>query len=92
MRVMLAALVLAACGTVEQRPPEVRTNTITVEIPIAVPCFTENQKPVLVADIIVDPETATTEQLIAAKLANALALEAYTEAVDRLFLQCSTKG
>lgn len=85
----LSVAILTSCAPLEQRPPEVRTQTITVQIPIATPCFTEDQRPILPLDTPVDPDTATTEQLVAAKLADAIAREIYAAKVDALFTACS---
>lgn len=86
---LLVALVLgiAGCAPIEQRPPEIRTTTVVAQTPIEKPCFQESDRPVLVITKV-DPETATTEQLAAAELANATALADYAAAVDRLFTQC----
>lgn len=86
------ALTIGGCATDGVIPPEVRTTTVQVQVPVAVPCFTEDQRPVLPPPTPIDPETATTEQLAAAELADATAMADYAAQVDRLFLQCSSKG
>lgn len=85
----LLVLTCCACGTVEQRPAEVRTNTVTISVPVAVPCFVESDRPVMPTPTPIDPETASTEQLAAAELADALALADFAKTVDALFTQCS---
>lgn len=84
--------VLAACAPIETKPPEQRTQVVKAETPIAAPCFTEAERPVLAPPTPVDPETATTEQLAAAELADAEALRDYSRAVDALFIRCLQKG
>jgi hypothetical protein len=86
--VFLLVLLLCGCAPLPVIPPEVRTTTVLVPTPIAAPCFTEAERPVLAPDTVVDPATATTEQLAAAELANAEALRDYSRAVDALFIKC----
>lgn len=89
------ALLVVGCATVPTTPPlppEVRTQTVQVQVPVPVPCFTDADRPTPPKSTPIDPETATTEQLAAAELADALAWRAFADAVDALFLQCSTKG
>ena len=88
----LLALLLTACAPLPTVPPEVRTQTVQVQVPISVPCFTDDQRPIAPKPTPIDPETATTEQLAAAELADAEAWRDYTRAVDALFIQCSSKG
>jgi hypothetical protein len=91
--VAIACLALVACAEVPTPPPEIRTQTVTVQVPVPVPCFTEADRPKLPEPTRIDPETATTEQLAAAELADAIALQRYTDAVDRLFIACQqSKG
>jgi hypothetical protein len=87
----VAAIALAGCAAMPAAPPEVRTTTVQVQVPVPVPCFTEDQRPILPTPTPIDPVTATTEQLAAAELADAVAMQQYTDAVDRLFILC-TKG
>lgn len=89
---VIFAPVLAACAPLQTLPPEQRTTVVTADRPIAVPCFTEDQRPVLPAATPIDPETASTEQLAAAELADAVALQDYARAVDALFTVCQQKG
>lgn len=88
----LTVFIIAACAPLQTLPPEVRTTTVQVQVPVPVPCFTEDQRPVLPTATPIDPETATTEQLAAAELADAIALADYAAQVDRLFIACSSKG
>lgn len=88
-RLLPLVLALAGCATAPPpRPPEVRIPTQTVYVPTPVPCFTEDQRPRLPMPTPINPETATTEQLAAAELADSLALLDYSERVDKLFLLC----
>jgi len=89
---VIIAAILSACAPLPTVPPEVRTTTVQVPVPVPVPCFTDAERPVLAPEIVADPETATTEQLAAAELGNAEALRDYTNKVDALFIQCSSKG
>ena len=89
--IAIIASALAACGTVEQRPPEVRTQTVEVKIPVIVPCFTEAERPVLPTPTPINLDTATVDQMAAALAADNLADELYAKAVDALFIRC-TKG
>jgi hypothetical protein len=88
----LVGLLLSGCAAQSTIPPEIRTTTNTVQVPVPVPCFTDDQRPIAPVATPIDPETATTEQLAAAELADAEAWRDYTRAVDALFLQCSSKG
>lgn len=88
----LLALLLMACAPLPVAQPEVRTTTVQVQVPVPVPCFTDDQRPIPPKPTPIDPETATTEQLAAAELADAEAWRDYTRAVDALFVQCSSKG
>lgn len=88
----LLALLLTACAPLPTVQPEVRTTTVQVPVPVAVPCFTDDQRPIAPKPTPIDPETATTEQLAAAELADAEAWRIYTSDVDRLFEVCSRKG
>ncbi|MGH7605392.1 MAG: hypothetical protein ACRENK_15530 [Gemmatimonadaceae bacterium] len=86
-------LVMLGCTTLDGPiAPEVRTTTVQVKVPVAVPCFTEAERPVLPPSTPIDPETASTEQLAAAELADAVALADYAAAVDKLFTACTQKG
>lgn len=92
MLLMGLAIMLSGCAPISTIPPEIRTTTNTVQVPVPVPCFTDDQRPIAPVATPIDPETATTEQLAAAELADAEAWRDYTRAVDALFLQCSSKG
>jgi hypothetical protein len=92
VKAILLALVLGGCATLGDQTPEVRTNTVTVNVPVPVPCFTEAERPKFPTPTPVNVDTATTEQLAAAELADAMAMDDYTRQVDALFLQCSSKG
>jgi hypothetical protein len=85
-------LLLTGCAAQSTIPPEVRTTTVQVQVPVPVPCFTDDQRPIEPKPTPIDPETATTEQLAAAELADAEAWRDYTRSVDALFMQCSSKG
>jgi hypothetical protein len=85
-----ATLLLASCAVqpVEQRPPEVRTQTVEVKVPVPVPCFTEAERPVMAPPTPIDLATATVDQMAAAIAADDLADQVYTRAVDALFILC----
>lgn len=83
---------LAGCAPLSTIPPEQRTTVVQASVPLPVPCFTEDQRPVAPVPTPIDPETATTEQLAAAELADAIALADYAAQVDRLFIACTSKG
>lgn len=91
LALIMGLFVLGGCAVVPQKPlePEVRIQLVPAPYPQPVPCFTEDQRPILAPETPVDPETATFEQLLAARLADALALLDYRDAIDRLFLQCT---
>jgi hypothetical protein len=80
---------LAACGTVEQRPPEQRVQTVEVRVPVPVPCFTEAERPVQPAPTPIDLDNATPSQKAAALAADSLADQLFMDAVEGLFLRCS---
>jgi len=90
--VFVLVLLLCGCATDSQIQPEVRTTTVIQKVPVPVPCFTDDQRPTVPTPTPINPETATTEQLAAAELADAEAWRDYTRAVDALFIQCSSKG
>lgn len=90
--VAVLALTLVGCDAlvpVKPDTPEVRTITVRVNVPIPVPCFLESDRPKMPDATPVNVDTATTEQLAAAELADALAMDVYTAAVDRLFVACT---
>jgi hypothetical protein len=91
---LILVFMVAACAPLEQRPPEVRTQTVEVKVQVPVPCFTEDQRPILPPPTAVDLATATADQLAAALAADDLAEQLFTKAVDALFVQClkSTGG
>lgn len=92
LAIALLAALLGACATAPPPPPpEIRTTLVPAPYPVPVPCFTEDERPVLAPRIDLDPDdmTITPEQLIAAKLANALALSDYATKIDALFMRCT---
>lgn len=93
--VFAVALVVAftpACAPIPQRPPEVRLNTVEVPVPIAVPCFTEAERPVLAPATPIDIDNATVDQMVAAITADQINETLYRNAVDALFLKCLKPG
>lgn len=84
----LCIMTLAACAPLPVAPPVDRTHTEVFQAPVAAPCFTEAERPVLRPPTVVDPKTASTEQLAAAELADAEALRDFARDVDALFLRC----
>lgn len=90
--VILLITLLAACAPLQTLPPEQRTTIISAPAPLPVPCFTEDQRPIQPIPTPVDPETASTEQLAAAELADAVAWRDYAAAVDAIFIACQQKG
>lgn len=89
--VVIAVLVLlAGCQTL---PPEVRTVTVTntVRVPVATPCFAASDRPKLPEPTPLADE-ATPDQRAAALKADLLALQAYADQVDALFLLCQSVG
>lgn len=88
--IIVAAVLLASCAVpqVEQRPTEVRTQTVELRVPVPVPCFTEAERPVRAKPTPIDLNTATVDQLAAAIAADDLADDLYVRAVDSLFLLC----
>lgn len=91
----LMMVALAGCAMDSTIPPEVRTTTVTVQVPVIVPCFTDADRPVMPTPTFTTEAqiaAATPEQLAAADRADRLALEIYASAVDALFLACSQKG
>lgn len=89
----LLVVALAACAPLEpQRPPEVRTITHTVSVPVPVPCFTEADKPILPALTAIDIDHATVDQLAKALAADEANETLYRNAVDALFILCMKSG
>jgi hypothetical protein len=99
--VALLAIALTACAPLQTVPepaqPVVHTVIQRVEIPTAVPCFREDQRPVQPIFPIptVLPANATFGQKQAAEAADSIAMDVYARAmviygasVDKLFLQC----
>lgn len=86
------AVLATACAPLEPqpvpRPPEVRTVTVEVKVPIAVPCFTEAERPVLAPPTPINIDTATVDQMAAAIAADDLADALFARAVDALFVLC----
>lgn len=88
----IIAMWLAACAPIEpQRPPEVRTQVVTVNVPIAVPCFTEAERPRLPDPSPINLDTATVDQMAAAIAADDLADQLFARAVDQLFILCQRR-
>jgi len=87
---VLAVLALSGCAGMEtqQRPPEVRTITNTVSVPVPVPCFTEAERPILPPLTPIDIDRATVDQMAAALAADEINEALYRSAVDALFLKC----
>lgn len=80
---------LAGCATIEPpAPPEVRTQTVQIRIPVPVPCFTEAERPILAPPTPINIDTATVAQMAAAMAADDLNEQLYTVAVDALFIRC----
>lgn len=85
----IVILALAACATVDPpRPPEIRTTTVEVRVPIAIPCFSEAERPVLAPPTPIDIDHATVDQMAAAIAADDLADQLFARAVDALFATC----
>lgn len=95
MRLLIAACalsLLAGCAGNPERPPEERTKVVEVQVPVAVPCFDEKDRPVPPQPTPIDLEHATTDQLAAALAADLEADELYLRAVEALFIQCQQKA
>lgn len=91
--ILLAAILQTACAPLEpQRPPEVRAVTTEADKPIAAPCFTEAERPVLKPATPIDIDHATADQIGYALKADALNELNYTKEVDALFLKCLKTG
>lgn len=88
MKAALAVLLLAGCAALEPLPPVVSTKTVTITVPVAVPCFTEAERPKRPPPCEVSPG-ATTDQLAACAKIDAWALEQFATLVDALFLKCT---
>lgn len=89
MAPILCLLAMCGCATVDApTPPEVRTQTITISVPVAVPCFTEAERPVLPTPTPINLDTATVDQMAAAIAADDLADQLFARAVDALFIRC----
>lgn len=86
--VVLCMVMVAGCATVPPPPPEIRTTIVTRDVPVPVPCFTEDQRPVIPKPTPIDLETATVDQMAAALAADNAADDIYARAVDALFVQC----
>lgn len=84
----VAIIALAGCAAQITKPPD-PPQVVTVNVPVPVLCFDPVDRPKLPDPTLVNPETATTEQLAAAELADAIKLRDYAAVVDRLFEQCS---
>lgn len=91
--ILLAAILQTACAPLDpQRPPEVRTQTVEIKVPIPVPCFTEAERPVLPPPTPIDLEHATPSQKAAANAADDINETNFRALVDALFLKCVKPG
>lgn len=90
--ILLANILLAGCAITPPAPPEVRTQVVEVKVPVPIPCFLEDERPILPPPSAIDIDNATVDQLGAALAADAEALDLYTKIVDALFLKCSKGG
>lgn len=85
----MAAIILSACSVLQTAPPEERTRTVEVKIPIITPCFTEDERPVPAPLTPIDIDNATTDQLAAAMAADDANEALFVRAVEALFLRCA---
>lgn len=76
------------CMPLPRHPQDIQTRTITINTPVPVPCFTEDQRPIPPTPTAIELSTATIEQLAAAELADAIAMQEYAKQLDALFTQC----
>lgn len=81
-------LLLAGCAPLEQKPPEQRTTTVEIRVPVIVPCFTEAERPIAPKPTPINLDTATTDQMAAALAADSIADELFMRAVEAIFLKC----
>lgn len=87
--VVFVVFVLLGCAPIEPaRPPEIRTTTVEVRVPVPVPCFTEAERPQLAPPTPINIETATVDQMAAAIAADDIADALFARAVDALFVLC----
>lgn len=84
----IAAIAISACAPLEQRPPEQRTMTVEVKVPVIVPCFTAAERPLPPTPTPIDIDNATTDQLAAAVAADSIADELYRRAIEALIIRC----
>ena len=94
--VVIVGLVLMALlsGCASAPPLETGPQTVRVEVPVARPCIAAADVPVPPRVVLVDPDTASREQLAAALGANVYALLAYARRADAALKACTepTKG
>lgn len=93
--IVTGILLLSACAPLEpQRPPEVRATTTIAAAPTPVPCFTEDERPVLATPTPIDLTfgKATADQYAAALAADDLNEQKFAREVDVLFLKCKATG
>lgn len=81
---------LAACSALPQQPaPEPKVIYRDVPVDRPVPCFTEDERPVLAPLTPIDLDNATTDQMAAALAADLENERLFTAAVDALFIRCT---
>lgn len=86
-------MALVSCATTGPEPTRVDTHVVTstVSVPVSTPCIAPADLPPYPERTVVDPKTATTDQLAAAAANDAEVFLAYSKAVKALLAQC-TKG
>lgn len=90
---LILLLPLAGCATDGQTPPlEPKIEYRDVPTPVPVPCFAAADKPPLPTPVPVDVDNATPDQIAAANEADLRALRLYAEAMERLTVNCPSKG
>lgn len=85
-------LVVSACAQLPQSPtPPVRTETKVAEfgLQVSTKCLAKKDVPPVPVKVDVDPETATTKQLVAAETADVLTQDRYILLADKTLQQCS---
>ena len=83
----MLCVLLTACAFQPDRPPEQRTTTVQVKVPVVVPCFTEDERPILAPSTPV-ADGATADQMASALRADIENEKLFTAAVDALFIRC----
>lgn len=83
----LLALLLSACASAPQL--ETGPRTVRVEVPVTRPCIAAADAPQPPKVVLVDPQTASREQLAAALGANVYALLAYARRADAAIRACT---